>query len=183
MMQDPSKNGVLAVQTLRNNIMASSLLASAVIMLSSVIAMLMSKPSAQSSLFLYGDNSHLGFSIKVFSILVCFLVAFLFNVQSVRYYSQASILINVPSKKILSWSPSLTMDYVGRSVNRGSYFWSLGSRAFYLSFPLFLWLFGPIPMFLCCIVLLLMLYSLDMSAEFGPAAESEDHKEVAKLPA
>ncbi|KAJ0968602.1 hypothetical protein J5N97_025519 [Dioscorea zingiberensis] len=41
MMQDQTKNGVLAVQTLRNNIMASTLLASTAIMLSSLIAVLM----------------------------------------------------------------------------------------------------------------------------------------------
>ncbi|CAI9774220.1 unnamed protein product [Fraxinus pennsylvanica] len=41
MMEDTSKNGVLAVQTLRNNIMASTLLASTAIMLSSLIAVLM----------------------------------------------------------------------------------------------------------------------------------------------
>ncbi|CAI9777506.1 unnamed protein product [Fraxinus pennsylvanica] len=41
MMEDTSKNGVLAVQTLRNNIMASTLLASTAIMLSSLIVMLM----------------------------------------------------------------------------------------------------------------------------------------------
>ncbi|KAK1325343.1 hypothetical protein QJS10_CPA01g00483 [Acorus calamus] len=41
MMENSSKNGVLSVQTLRNNIMASTLLASTAIMLSSVIAVLM----------------------------------------------------------------------------------------------------------------------------------------------
>ena len=49
----------------------------------------------------------------------------------------------------------------------GSYFWSLGLRVFYFSFPLFLWIFGPIPMFLSSIVLLLMLYSVDVGFESG----------------
>ncbi|MCD7463365.1 hypothetical protein HAX54_050425 [Datura stramonium] len=47
MMEDPSKNGVLAVQTLRNNIMASTLLASTAIMLSSLIAILMTTAEAR----------------------------------------------------------------------------------------------------------------------------------------
>uniref|UniRef100_A0A2N9HS21 Reverse transcriptase zinc-binding domain-containing protein n=1 Tax=Fagus sylvatica TaxID=28930 RepID=A0A2N9HS21_FAGSY len=101
MMEDVSKNGVLAVQTLRNNIMASTLLASTAIMLSSLIAVLMTSRSWDKSEFIvFGDRSELGFNIKFFSILVCFLVAFLFNVQSIRYYSHASILINVPFKKM-----------------------------------------------------------------------------------
>ena len=167
-VQDASKNGVLAVQTLKNNIMASTLLASIAIMLSSLIAVLMTSRSwDKSALLVFGDVSELGFSIKFFSILVCFLVAFLFNVQSIRYYSHASILINVPFKKmsIDHHYQHLTSEYVAKTVNRGSYFWSLGLRACYLSFPLFLWIFGPIPMFLSCFVLVFML--LDIAFELG----------------
>ncbi|OUZ99068.1 Protein of unknown function DUF599 [Macleaya cordata] len=173
MMEDTSKNGVLAVQTLRNNIMASTLLASTAIMLSSLIAVLMTNSNSQPSVFVYGVNSELGFSIKFFSILVCFLVAFLFNVQSIRYYSHASILINVPVKRI-NQSTHLTAEYVGRALNKGSYFWSLGLRAFYFSFPLFLWIFGPIPMFSSCVLLVFMLYFLDITFEFGWAIGNVD---------
>ncbi|PPD84369.1 hypothetical protein GOBAR_DD18684 [Gossypium barbadense] len=134
MMEEASKNGVLAVQTFRNNIMASTLLASTAIMLSSLIAVLMTNGKGdRSSWFIFGDESDLAFSIKFFSILVCFLVAFLLNLQSIR----------------------------------GSYFWSLGLRAFYFSFPLFLWIFGPLPMFFCCIALVFMLYFLDVTFQFG----------------
>ncbi|KAK9292673.1 hypothetical protein L1049_020651 [Liquidambar formosana] len=184
MMEDVSKNGVLAVQSLRNNIMASSVLASTAITLSSLIALLMSTSSVnRSTWFVIGDKSELGFSIKFFSILVCFLGAFLLTVQSIRCYSHASILINVPVKK-MSPHPHhrlLTADYVARTVNRGSYFWSLGLRAFYLSLPLFLWIFGPIPMFLCCIALVLMLYFLDVTCGFGwvigPSDDDHHHEE------
>ncbi|XP_041010046.1 uncharacterized protein LOC121254155 [Juglans microcarpa x Juglans regia] len=179
MMEDAPKNGVLAVQTLRNNIMASTLLASTVIMLSSLIALLMSSSSWEKSSYnlVFGVRTELGFSIKFFSILVCFLFAFLLNVQSVRYYSHASILINVPFKKVSS-SPHylhLTAEYVARTVNRGSYFWSLGLRAFYFSFPLFFWLFGPIPMLLSCFVLVFMFYFLDVTLEFGSAVAFSDN--------
>ncbi|KAK4362827.1 hypothetical protein RND71_018068 [Anisodus tanguticus] len=176
MMEDLSKNGVLAVQTLRNNIMASTLLASTAIMLSSLIAVLMtggSKGGRSISFHIFGDKSELCLSIKFFSILVCFMVAFLFNVQSIRYYSHASILINVPYKKLDTSRHCVTAAYVGRTVNRGSYFWSLGLRAFYFSFPLFLWIFGPIPMFLCCIFLVFMLYFLDGSSDIGWVAPTD----------
>ena len=189
MVQDVSKNGVLAVQTLRNNIMASTVLASTAIMLSSLIAVLMTSGSGDKSArnFVFGDRSELGLSIKFFSILVCFLVAFLLNVQSIRYYSHASILINVPFKKMCldHRHQHLSTEYVARSVNRGSYFWSLGLRAFYFSFPLFLWIFGPIPMFLSCFFLVFMLYFLDVTFEIGWAGgEEEDdvsHKDEDKL--
>ncbi|PKI35609.1 hypothetical protein CRG98_044063 [Punica granatum] len=183
MMEDVSKNGILAVQTLRNNIMASTVLASTAITLCSLIALLMTSGNENNSSFLVvlGDRSTFWFSIKFFSILVCFLVAFLFNVQSIRYYSHASILINVPYKKI---SPDhrhqeARAEYVATTVNRGSYFWSLGLRAFYFSFPLFLWMFGPIPMFLSCFVLVFLLYFLDVTFDFGQEGE-EDTKDVHK---
>ncbi|KAK0592523.1 hypothetical protein LWI29_020656 [Acer saccharum] len=178
MMEDTSKNGVLAVQTLRNNIMASTLLASTAIMLSSLIAVLMTSGSGDRSMWLvFGDRSELFFSIKFFLILVCFLVAFLLIVQSIRYYSHASILINVPFKKISRnvYHHQRTAEYVARTVNRGSYFWSLGLRAFYFSFPLFLWIFGPIPMFLCCFLLVFMLYFLDIAFEFGSSVGVSDN--------
>ncbi|KAK9732524.1 hypothetical protein RND81_04G005000 [Saponaria officinalis] len=172
MMEDKKQNGVLAVQTLRNNIMASTLLASTAITLSSVIAILMtSQGSGQAIGHVLGDASAMTFSFKFFSIMVCFLLAFLLNVQSIRYYSHASILINVPLKKVDS--PYLTADYVAGIVNKGGYFWSLGLRAFYFSLPLFLWIFGPIPMFSCCVGLVILFFFLDFTIEMRSVNDEE----------
>ncbi|XP_021909570.1 uncharacterized protein LOC110823486 [Carica papaya] len=157
--------------------MASTLLASTAIMLSSLIALLMSSSTTnRSSWFVLGSKSELAFSIKFFSILVCFLVSFMFNVQSIRYYSHASILINVPFMKM---SPHhhhhlLNVEYVASTLDRGSYFWSLGLRAFYFSFPLFLWIFGPIPSLICCVFLIFMLFFLDVTFEKGWPVEVSD---------
>lgn len=187
MMEDPSK-GVLAVQTLRNNIMASTLLASTAIMLSSLMAMLMTSKSGvlgdRSTVFVFGDKSAFSYSVKLFCIMVCFLSAFLLNVQSIRYYSHASILINVPYKKLSAtfdygYDQRLSSEYVAKTVNRGSYFWSLGLRAFYFSFPLFLWIFGPIPMFLSCIVLVSLLYFLDVTLDLASVAD--DHNQSRRV--
>eukprot|EP00253_Pinus_taeda_P035987 PITA_35987 len=162
MMTDGIKNGVLAVQTLRNNIMASTLLASTAITLSSLIGILVSSSGSgvAAAAFIYGDDSRMGSSVKYFAILVCFLIAFLFNVQSIRYYSHVSFLINVPAGKP---GEGHWQCYVNQALNRASYFWSLGLRAFYFSFPLFLWTFGPIPMFLCCCIMIFALYFLDIA--------------------
>ncbi|GKU88928.1 hypothetical protein SLEP1_g3137 [Rubroshorea leprosula] len=126
--------------------MASTVLASTAIMLSSLIAVLMSS-AGTNGWFDFGDRSPHAFSIKFFSILVCFPVAFLLNLQSMRYYSHASILINVPFKTMSTnhHHHLVTAEYVVRMVNRGSYIWSLGLRAFYFSFPLFFGSLGPFP--------------------------------------
>ncbi|KAK4767218.1 hypothetical protein SAY87_023444 [Trapa incisa] len=163
LMADPLKNGVLAVQTIRNNIMASTLLATTAITLSSLIGVFVSSSSSTSSSHLiYGNTTPLLTSVKYFSILICFLVAFLCNVQSIRYYAHVSFLVTLPT----SQGNREPIEYVARSLNRGSYFWSFGLRAFYVSFPLFLWIFGPIPMLVCCIMMVTVLYFLDTTTSF-----------------
>ncbi|KAF7109118.1 hypothetical protein CFC21_109425 [Triticum aestivum] len=177
-MEEPSgKHAVLAVQTIRNNIMASTLLASTAITLSSLIAVLMSGgggggPGAGGGGLLpdaplvVGATGEAALSAKFFAILVCFLVAFLLNVQSIRYYSHTSTLVNVPIRAHRLRRPGLAVDYVTGTLNRGSYFWSLGVRAFYFSCPVFLWLFGPIPMFAACVVMVCVLYFLDVCEDW-----------------
>ncbi|OMP09564.1 hypothetical protein COLO4_05350 [Corchorus olitorius] len=151
--------------------MASTVLASTAIMLSSLIALLMTSGEKSNTLFDFGDRNKRALSIKYFAILVCFMTVFLLIVQSIRYYSHASILINLPCTKMYSdhRRRSLTAEYVAATVNKGSYFWSLGLRGFYFSLPLFLWIFGPIPMVLSCFGLVFMLYFLDVNVEYGSA--------------
>ncbi|KQJ95396.1 uncharacterized protein LOC100832465 [Brachypodium distachyon] len=177
-MEDASgKNGVLAVQTMRNAIMASSVLATVAITLSSLVAALMASGAAHglfsrrddvgdgnSNIIVLGATGEVALSAKFLAILICFLVAFLLNVQSIRYYSHTGTLINVPLRA--HRRPGLAVDYVTGTLNRGSYFWSLGVRAFYFSCPVFLWLFGPIPMFAACVAMVCTLYFLDVYKEW-----------------
>ncbi|KAJ6411364.1 hypothetical protein OIU84_008019 [Salix udensis] len=71
-MTDPMKNGVLAVQTIRNNIMASTLLATTAITLSSLIGVFVSSTSNSDS-----SASQI----------------------SIRYYAHCSFLVTVPISK------------------------------------------------------------------------------------
>ncbi|KAL8474759.1 hypothetical protein ACS0TY_031264 [Phlomoides rotata] len=160
LMADPLKNGVLAIQTLRNNIMASTLLATIAITLSSLISVYVSNESSSSTRLM--NKGSVMPSIKFFAILICFLVAFLCNMQSIRYYAHTSFLVSVPSFR----GRKDAIEYVATNLNRGGFFWSLGLRAFYLSFPLFVWVFGPIPMFVCCCVMVFILYFLDITNYF-----------------
>ncbi|XP_020419924.1 uncharacterized protein LOC18777644 isoform X2 [Prunus persica] len=73
--------------------------------------------------------------------------------DSTRYFAHASFLATLPTGK----DKTDYIEYVSTTVNRGSYFWSLGLRAFYLSIPLFLWIFGAIPMFVCCCIMTIAL--------------------------
>ncbi|MCL7021526.1 hypothetical protein MKW94_008165 [Papaver nudicaule] len=70
----------------------------------------------------------------------------------------------------------LMIDYILGSLNRASYFWSIRLRAFYISCPLFLWIFGPIPMFSCCCILLSLLYFLDTTSSITRELHSHHMK-------
>uniref|UniRef100_A0A804RG97 DUF599 family protein n=1 Tax=Zea mays TaxID=4577 RepID=A0A804RG97_MAIZE len=167
-MEDPSgKHAVLAVQTLRNTIMASTVLASVAITLSSLVAALMaSGAAAHGGLLLSapGGGSEAALAAKFLAVLVCFLVAFLLNVQSIRYYSHTGLLVNVPLAA--HRRPARAVGYVTAALNRGFYFWSLGVRAYYFSCPVFLWLFGPVPMCASCVAMVAALYFLDVNKEW-----------------
>ncbi|KAL2247329.1 UNVERIFIED_CONTAM: hypothetical protein Sindi_2585200 [Sesamum indicum] len=162
LMADPLKNGVLAIQTIRNNIMASTLLATTAITLSSLISVYVSNRSSSTSLDMHGNRVSVLPSVKFFAILICFMVAFLCNLLSIRYYAHGSFLVTVPAFK----DRKDAIEYVATNLNRGGFFWSLGLRAFYLSVPLFLWVFGPVAMFLCCCVMSCILYFLDTTTSF-----------------
>ncbi|KAJ4960795.1 hypothetical protein NE237_020705 [Protea cynaroides] len=145
-INDMPNNEALAVQTLRNNIMAGTLLATTAVTHNSIIVLMVYNFSFKPSAIVFGDK-----------MMFCFLLAFLFTVQSIRYYSHASILVQVPVKKCKQLRV-----YVENALTKGSYFWALGLTALYFSFPLFMWFFGPIPMFMCCLLLVFTLYFLDI---------------------
>ncbi|GLJ25943.1 hypothetical protein SUGI_0497320 [Cryptomeria japonica] len=183
-MKDGMKNGVLAVQTIRNGIMASTLLASTAITLCSVVGLLVGMGGSPNELTFYGMTGPLTSSVKFLVLLGCLLVAFLCHVQCVRYYSDVSFLIITPPA-----SPEMEdfhVEYVSSMFKKGAYFWSVGLRAFYLCVPLFLWNFGPIPMFVASCLLLVFLHSLDRPGEDLSAVHdiksSKRTKKIGHLP-
>ncbi|KAL9275776.1 hypothetical protein AKJ16_DCAP16446 [Drosera capensis] len=142
-MKDPLKNGTLAVQTIRNNMMASTQPATISITLSSLISAFVSSynSSSDSSSTKLSSTSSVH-TYKYFAILVCFLLAFFCYLQCTGYYAHVSFFVSLPS----SASRRENIEYVVKKLNRGGIFWSLGLRAFYLSFPLMLWI---LVQFLC----------------------------------
>jgi uncharacterized membrane protein len=154
---------VLAVQTLRNNIMASTVLATTAITLASVISVFIgatagrsptspSSSSSSSPMLVYGSKKGQVFAVKYLAISLCFMLAFVCNVQAIRLYAHASFLLGLPPAPEEGAAEDFAA-YVARTVNRGSHAWSLGLRAFYVSLALFMWTFGPIPMLACSVLM------------------------------
>lgn len=69
-----------------------------------------------------------------------FLVAFFNFTLAVRWFNHTGFMINLPKGE----ENPLGAEAVERILDRGALHYTLGMRAYYLSLPLALWLFGPI---------------------------------------
>jgi uncharacterized membrane protein len=158
------KRDILAVQTLRNWVMASSFLASTAILIGLGILGYIFQHKTISELPFSFDRivTSMG-NINILKILVLFMIfafAFFNFTLSIRYYNHVNFMINVP----LDRDELVTVGSVTRVLNLGMIHYTLGMRAYYLSGPFFLWLFGPVWMLLGSLSLLIVLYRIDRTA-------------------
>ncbi|XP_031284128.1 uncharacterized protein LOC116142860 [Pistacia vera] len=147
-----------AVSVISSNISAATFLSTISITLSSLIGAWLGSSSNnvfQSNL-IYGDTRAATISIKYISLVVCFLLAFSCFVQSIRHFVHANYLISIPESEI-------PLQFVETAVIKGGDFWYLGLRALYFALNLLLWFFGPIPMFISSIAMVIILYHLDIN--------------------
>ncbi|WOL17044.1 hypothetical protein Cni_G25833 [Canna indica] len=153
----PEETGI-ALQVVASNISASSNLASLSIALSSLIGTWIGgSAKVLMTEVIYGDTSQTTSSVKYVSLLVCFLAAFTCFIQSARYFVHASFMMSTLDSDI-------PVSYVQTAVIRGSNFWSMGLRAMYFATTLLLWIFGPIPMFACSVLMVITLHFLDTNS-------------------
>nr|ACG44033.1 hypothetical protein [Zea mays] len=153
----PDETG-LALSVISSNISASTNLASLSIALGSLIGAWVSSTTKMfMTELVYGDRSQSTATVKYISLLVCFLASFTCFIHSARYYVQASFLVTTLDSDVPA-------TYVQHAVIRGGNFWSMDLRALYLATTLLMWVFGPIPMFACSVLMVLILHMLDTNS-------------------
>ncbi|KAL2472302.1 hypothetical protein Adt_40438 [Abeliophyllum distichum] len=180
MMKDNEKKNILAVQTLRNTIMGSTLMATTSILLcSGLAAVISSSYSIKKPLndAVYGAHGEFMVALKYVTLLLIFLFSFLCHSLSIRFISQVNFLINCPQDN----SSVVTPGYVSGLLEKGFILNTVGNRLFYAALPLMLWIFGPVLVFLCSITLVPVLYNLDFvfaSEKLNMASENivNDHQ-------
>jgi uncharacterized membrane protein len=152
---------ILAVQTLRNSIMASSLLASTAILIGLGLVSLILRPEhiteVPFDLMSIVTRIKAIFLAKIMFLSLHFFFAFFTFTLSIRYLNQVSFMINVP----MDCEPMLTPDFISRILDRGMLHYTMGMRAYYMSGVVVLWLFGPQWMLIGSLVLVAVLYKLD----------------------
>lgn len=160
-MQDEKKN-ILAVQSIRNSIMGTTLMATTTILLTAALAAVLSstysikKPMSDT---VYGGHGERMLIIKYVTILFFFLFTFLCYTLSVRFISQVNFLINVPCDG--DDTTGLTPTHVCDLMSKASTLNVVGNRLFYTSLPLLMWIIGPLLVFLSSVLVVPILYNLD----------------------
>ncbi|KZV51939.1 hypothetical protein F511_08549 [Dorcoceras hygrometricum] len=76
---------------------------------------------------------------------------------TMRGFIHANFLISIPNCQI-------PVADVENAVIKASNFWIVGLRSLYFATNLLLWIFGPIPMFLCSVIMVVMLHFLDSNS-------------------
>jgi uncharacterized membrane protein len=172
MVMGSEKPDVLAVQTLRNSVMASSFMASTAILLL-VGAVTLSGSAENSSGILHALNvgGATGAEItalKLVGLLLDFFVAFFCFSMSVRFYNHVGYMISIPAgRAVNAASPGLVAAY----LNRAGLFYLLGLRSFFYSVPLVFWMFGPHFMLLATLALIGALFPLDRAPRMSVRQE------------
>ena len=156
------RGGILAVQTLRNSIMAAIFLASTAVLLIIGVLTLSEQGdklrTAWQALDVFGAASTRLWLAKMILLLVDLLVAFFSFTMAIRLFHHVGYMINVPPREQpVVMNPA----HVIAHLNRAGKFYSIGMRAYYYTAPLLAWLFGPHLMFAATVALVVTLYHLD----------------------
>jgi uncharacterized membrane protein len=155
------KKDILAVQTLRNWTMAATFLASAAILIGLGVFNLALTADKQGELsLLLGPlaSNHPGlWTAKLILLGIDFLFAFFSFTLAVRYFNHTGFMINLPCNA----STDIDIEDVAEILERGGSHYMLGMRAYYLTIPLALWLFGPLWLMAGTLLIIVSLYRLD----------------------
>lgn len=152
---------ILAVQTLRNSVMAANFMASTSILL--IIGTLnISEKIGQWSLqwYFYGPSNDFSselWKIKLGLLLLDFSIAFFCFSMAIRFYNHVGYMVNLGCEDAGLDLCKQACAYLNRA---GSYY-TFGTRTFFLSLPIILWFIGPYFLILATVVLIAGLAKLD----------------------
>ncbi|XP_039120280.1 uncharacterized protein LOC120256659 [Dioscorea cayenensis subsp. rotundata] len=160
MLKDNDKKNILAVQTLRNSIMSSTLMASTCILiccgLLTFTSNIYSHRSYETSTF--DSSGAITLAFKSATLVLVFLSVFVSQALSIMFLNQVGILINILTMECCT----ITEQHVYILLRKGIFLNTVGNRLFFIALPLILWLFGPIPVFVCSLATVPVLYNLDI---------------------
>ncbi|PON95119.1 hypothetical protein TorRG33x02_090110 [Trema orientale] len=162
MMKGAENKGMLAVQSIRNTQMVSIFNASIAILLNTALAALTNN-SYNASLLLntafFGSKSKEIFPLKYCSASFLLLSSFFCSSMALAFFMDANFLLTA-----LSFEYSSSFRYSKVVLERGNLFALIGNRLLWVTFPLLLWMLGPLPVILSSVALIWWFYQLDFAS-------------------
>ncbi|GAV70387.1 DUF599 domain-containing protein [Cephalotus follicularis] len=158
MKEDVDQKGMLAIQSVRNTLMSTIFIASIAVLVSMALAALTNNAYNASQLFrsaFFGSQIGGIVVLKYGSASLFLLVSFLCSSMAVGFLIDANFLINIGIGQFSS--PAYTQTI----FERGFTLALIGNRMLCMTFPLILWIFGPVSMALSSLALVWGLYELD----------------------
>ena len=156
------KEGILAVQTLRNSTMAATFLASTAVLLIIGVLTLSEQGDKLSgtwhALNMVGATRAESWLTKLLVLMPDLFVAFFSFSMSIRVFNHVGYMISVPRG---AGHASISPRHVAVHLDRAGRSYSIGMRAYYFLVPLVFWLFGPHLMLLATLGLIFVLYRID----------------------
>ena len=150
-------NGLLAIQTLRNSVMAANFMASTAILLiigslssSEKLSHWLLQSDIQNLIPAYSNELS---SLKLGLLVLDFFIAFYSFSMAIRFFNHVGYMIGLAYTE-LTKATCLYLNKAGR-------YYTLGTRSFFFSLPIILWFFGPYFLILGTLILILGLALLD----------------------
>jgi uncharacterized membrane protein len=135
---------ILAIQTLRNSVMAAYFMASTSILL--IIGTLnISEKIGQWALDWHPHGLAQHFSAELWQLKLCLLlldfsIAFYCFSMAIRFFNHVGYMINLP---VDASSDNGLYKKTCAYLNRAGRYYTYGTRAFFFGLPIILWFFGP----------------------------------------
>lgn len=162
MIMSNDNKGILAIQTIRNSLIAANFMASTSILL--IIGTLnISEKIGKWAPELNFINLGYDYSIELWQLKLCilllnFAIAFYCFSMAIRLFNHVGYMINLSND-----TPTDTSLYQQTCaiLNRAGTYYTFGVRCFFFSLPVILWYFGPVFLFLGTLGLVIGLVILD----------------------
>ena len=161
---DSGNKDILAIQTLRNSVMAANFMASTSVLLIIGTLNLSEKIGnwmLDKHFFVPAETVSNDFwQIKLGLLLLDFFVAFYSFSMAIRFFNHVGYMINLP------YEPSDKEKMHSRTcsyLNKAGSYYTVGNRAFFFSLPIIMWFFGAYFLVLSTLILIAGLAILDQA--------------------
>lgn len=161
MVLNNEKKDILAIQTIRNSVIAANFMASTAVLL--IVGTLnISEKIGQWTLawqhLAIGSTGNVSWQVKLVLLLLVFAIAFHFFSMAIRYFNHVGYMINLPGE---STNDNGLYRETCAYLNKAGKYYMFGTRTFFFSLPIIMWFFGPIFLVLSAIGLIAGLAMLD----------------------